>query len=65
MTPVQALMLGLSLLYEGAELVKAVNRVANGIAAKAEREGRAVTDDEMALIEGLQKAAIEDLEKSL
>lgn len=47
----------IDLILEGRDLESAYQRVANGIAANAEAEGRDVTPDESELIDGLLDAS--------
>jgi hypothetical protein len=57
MNAIQAAILAIDILLEGIDALNAFDRLANGIAAKAEAAGRDVTDDEMNLIKGIQAEA--------
>lgn len=55
MTPLQIALLAIEVALTAGDVVAAYDRLANGISAKAEAEGRAVTDEEMALIKSLRE----------
>jgi hypothetical protein len=50
----QIILLILDVLFEGAALIAAYDRLAGGIAARAESEGRTVTEEELHIIRALR-----------
>jgi hypothetical protein len=57
MTPFQIAALVLGVMYQGEELALAYTRLATGITATAEKEGRDVTESEQATINAALDAA--------
>jgi len=56
--PISLIILGIDLALEGQDILAGYARLSNGISAKAHAEGRDVTPDEMAIIKGLEAAAV-------